>query len=187
MNKKIVIIIILTLVVLVSMIFILNYAGIGEKTTNKDLYPTIVEVDKTSSFLEEGSKAADFTWKNVDGNNIKLSDFEGKPVILNFWASWCSPCKSEMPDIEAYYNMNKEEVNILAINLTVSEKSVEEIARFLQANKYTFPVILDDKGLVAQKYFVRSIPTTYFIDANGVIKKIYTGPLTIEQMEAYIK
>lgn len=115
----------------------------------------------------------DFTLKDFDGNEVSLSDYRGKMVILNFWASWCPPCKTEMPDFDS---VNRElteddDVVILTVNLTNGYRGeTEKVAKeFINKNGYTFPVLLDTEGIAAQIYGISSIPTTYFIDKEGYV------------------
>jgi len=108
--------------------------------------------------------ADDFTLKTIEGKQVSLSDYKGKSVFLNFWATWCTPCRSEMPSMEKLYQKFKDKDFImLAVNL--QEKS-EQISKFMKDNKLTFPALID-KGEVGNKYGVSSIPTTLFIDKHG--------------------
>ena len=118
----------------------------------------------------EAPKAAapDFTVYDRDGNEVKLSDFLGKPVVLNFWASWCGPCKMEMPDFDEIYLELGDEVQFLMINLTDgTSETVEGASGFIAQQGYSFPVFYDTSGMAATVYGVQSIPTTYFIDDEG--------------------
>lgn len=143
--------------------------------------PGAVENSKVGT--EVGNLAPDFNLTNIDGEKVSLSSFRGRPVMLNFWATWCPPCREEMPTMQKFFEERGREIKVLAVNLTSTEKSTEEVQRFLTANGYTFPVLLD-KGDTVQQYLVRFIPTTYFIDEKGVIREKYTGPMTGQMMEA---
>lgn len=115
------------------------------------------------------SYAPDFTMVDGEGNEVKLSDFLGKPVVLNFWASWCGPCKSEMPDFEDAFQEYGDEINFVMVNLTDGTGETLETAKaFLEEAGYSFPVYFDTQSLGAAAYGVSSIPRTYFIDADGV-------------------
>ncbi len=125
-------------------------------------------------------KAADFTLENLDGKQVSLSDYQGKPVVLNFWASWCPPCKSEMPGFEKLSNQYEEtgDVVFLMVNLTDGDRETKEIAmQFLKDNGYTMNVVFDQKVEVATQYGISSIPATYFIDADGYIRKVNVGAM----------
>ena len=116
----------------------------------------------------EKQAAPDFTVYDGDGNAHKLSDFRGKPVILNFWASWCGPCKSEMPDFEEKYQQYKEDIHFLMVNLTDgSQETVESAQGYIDGYGYTFPVYFDTDYSGAIAYGVNAIPATYFIDESG--------------------
>jgi thiol-disulfide isomerase/thioredoxin len=126
----------------------------------------------------------DFKLKDLNGKEVSLSDFKGKKVFLNFWASWCPPCKAEMPDIEKLYNeTNDSDLVILAINLGESKN---DVTSFLEDNKYSFPVLLDSNQTISEQYNIQYIPTSFFIDADGNIIKTKTGPMTLEEMKTYI-
>ena len=122
----------------------------------------------TEAPAAEDFSAPDFTVVDAEGKEHKLSDFEGKPVILNFWASWCGPCKSEMPDFEEVYVEYKDRIHFLMVNLTDGQQETVASAQKLIAEKgYTFPVYFDTKLEAANAYYVYSIPQTFFIDADG--------------------
>ncbi|MED2982547.1 redoxin domain-containing protein [Bacillus thuringiensis] len=135
--------------------------------------------------IEIGKSAPDFELTKLDGTNVKLSDLKGKKVILNFWATWCGPCQQEMPDMEAFYKKHKENVEILAINYTPSEKGggEEKVSNFAKEKGITFPILLDKNIDVTTAYKVITIPTSYFIDTKGVIQDKFIGPMTQKEME----
>ena len=115
--------------------------------------------------------ANDFTLKDLNGAAHSLSDYKGKSVFLNFWATWCPPCRAEMPSMqEVYEKMDKDKYVMLAVNIREEREAVKS---FISQNGYTFPILLDPDGRVASKYAVRGIPTTYLIDEKGkVVNKI---------------
>jgi peroxiredoxin len=128
-----------------------------------------------------GRTAPDFSLAGLDGEIVSLKDYRGSPVLLNFWATWCGPCRFEMPFIQEIYldpDWQAAGVEIIAVNLGESSSEVEE---FLSDNGLTFPVLLDSSTEVANRYNIRAIPTTLFIDKDGIIKRIDTGAFASAQ------
>ncbi len=127
--------------------------------------------------LEIGAKAPDFTLETLEGEEITLSEV-GKPVMLNFWASWCPPCKAEMPHMVNFYESRSDDVEIIAVNMMHQESSVEDMKAFHDDYQLNFPVPFDEDGTVTGMYQVKSIPTSYFVNAEGYIESKYIGPMT---------
>jgi len=120
-----------------------------------------------------GKSAPDFQLKNLDGQSISLSDLQGKPVLINFWAIRCPPCRSEMPYIQQVYDeWHSKGLVVLAINIGESTSQIEE---FMQSQGLSLPVLLDKGGSVAQRYNIMGIPTTFFIDKEGIIQEKIIG------------
>ena len=121
-----------------------------------------------------GDQAPDFQLDNLAGTSVSLSDFRGNPVMLNFWATWCGPCVREMPAIQSMYEEQSiKGLVLLAVNLGGTSSQVKE---FLQNNDLFLPVLLDIDREVAQKYGIQYIPTTFFIDKEGIIQVVKVGP-----------
>ncbi|MBQ8834152.1 MAG: TlpA family protein disulfide reductase [Oscillospiraceae bacterium] len=160
----------LVLLVLVFVALMLGaymlYSNLSDQVQPDTLATQPAAADPTETTADYS--ALDFTVYDIDGNPYKLSDFEGKPVILNFWASWCGPCKSEMPDFEEKYQEYGDTIQFLMVNLTDnSQETVETASKFIAGQGYTFPVFYDTDISAAMAYGIYSIPVTYFIDANG--------------------
>ncbi len=131
--------------------------------------------------------APDFEMVDCDGNRIKLSDMRGKPVVLNFWASWCGPCKSEMPDFEEAYKEYGDDITFMIVNLTDGKNETVDTAQaFIDSQGYTFPVYFDTDSNGAAAYGVSSIPVTYFIDAKGYLVAYGRGALNRETLQSGI-
>jgi thiol-disulfide isomerase/thioredoxin len=145
--------------------------------------PQVVE-DPTGATEEKGSEAPDFTVYDLEGNAHKLSDFRGKPVLLNFWASWCGPCQMEMPDFQKYYESHGDKVNFVIVNLTDGQQeTVESASAFIAEKGYTFPVYYDTDIDAAVKYGVSAVPVSYFIDAEGYFVAWAQGALTADMLQ----
>ena len=132
-------------------------------------------------------RAPDFTVYDAQGNAHKLSDFRGKPVILNFWASWCGPCQMEMPDFEEKYLAYKEDIHFLMVNLTDGrQETVESASGFVAQSGYTFPVYFDTDLDAAYRYSVSSIPMTCFIEEDGSLLTYRRGVISGDALQNII-
>lgn len=152
----------------------------GDLTTRPSGQPD----STTSPDTSWSPDSMDFTVLDESGNQVKLSDFHGKPIVLNFWASWCPPCRAELPDFEAACKKYDGKVTFLMVNLTDGKRETVEVAKtFVESQGYTFPVYFDTTYEAAYKYGVSSIPQTYFIDAEGNVAAKATGKISAAQLE----
>ena len=178
---------VISIVLIIGLIAILGGAFVLYNYLGKQVEVNGVQVKEETEKVEDKSnytKAYDFTVYDENNNAYKLSDFEGKPVVLNFWASWCGPCKSEMPDFEAAYQIYGENIQFLMVNMTDGyQETVSSAKNFIQATGYTFPVFYDSDTEAARAYSVYSIPTTYFIDADGYIIAWGSGALSADNLQ----
>lgn len=140
--------------------------------------------DTASETEDQGSEAPDFTVYDLEGNAHKLFDFRGKPVLLNFWASWCGPCQMEMPDFQKFYESHGDKVNFVIVNLTDGQQeTVETASAFITEKGYTFPVYYDTDIDAAAKYGVNAVPVSYFIDAEGHFVAWAQGALSADMLQ----
>jgi peroxiredoxin len=137
---------------------------------------------------QQGFLAPDFSLKSNQGNSIKLSDLRGKVVVVNIWASWCPPCKAEMPALEhVFTKYQKEGLVILGVNSTIQDNTGEAIS-FSQSLGLSFPVLFDTSGEVTHLYQVHALPTSFFIDSDGVIRDIVIGgPMSEASLDARVR
>ncbi|MBP1992144.1 TlpA disulfide reductase family protein [Paenibacillus eucommiae] len=137
--------------------------------------------------IKKGNQAPDFELLTLEGERVKLADFKGKKVLLNFWATWCPPCKAEMPHMEKFsQDYANKDVVVLAVNLTQTEKNPGVVSDFAQKFALTFPIVLDQEGDVANTYQILSYPTSYMLDSQGIIYERFQGAIHYETMEKAI-
>ena len=144
-------------------------ATLGSQTQETQDTQSTQETTKDTT-AQVTNQAPDFTVYDADGNPVHLSDYFGKPIVLNFWASWCGPCQSEMPDFDAKYQELGNDVQFLMINMTDgARETVERASEFITQKGYTFPVFYDTDLDAAIRYNVYAIPMTFFIDSSGSV------------------
>ncbi|MCT1905495.1 peroxiredoxin [Oceanobacillus sojae] len=130
--------------------------------------------------LEVGNIAPDFELQTLNGETVKLSDYRGEKVMINFWATWCPPCRAEMPDMEEFHQ--DKDITILAVNLTETENNLQQVEDFIVEYDLTFPILLDEEIKVAEQYMIQPIPTSYMINSNGVVSFKAFGSLNYDFM-----
>ncbi|GIO28489.1 thiol-disulfide oxidoreductase ResA [Ornithinibacillus bavariensis] len=152
-------------------------------------YALVANLNKDKAIYSVGDEAPDFQLNQVNDHNelktVRLSDFRGKGVMLNFWGTWCKPCESEMPYMQKLYPEYKEKgIEIIAVNLDATEFVVDQ---FINKYNLTFPVPHDTKDQVRDLYKVGPIPSTFFISPEGKIVEVVNGALTLERLEGYLQ
>ncbi|MDX1601006.1 MAG: redoxin domain-containing protein [Anaerolineales bacterium] len=134
--------------------------------------------------LEVGSEAPEFSLQSVAGESVELSSYRGQVVFLNFWATWCGPCRVEMPTLQTYYDRYRDEgFTVFGVNAGEDQAQVEA---FQQELGITFPLLLDPDERIQRRYRVRAYPTSILIDRQGKIAKVHFGILTEEQLGEYL-
>ncbi|WP_066047930.1 TlpA disulfide reductase family protein [Robertmurraya korlensis] len=182
MKKFFIIISLIVVLLFVVDKFLLQEKGLISKV-DENKYEVIKDADSLPVGIKLENQSPNFQVMDLNGNIANLSDYRGKKVLLNFWASWCPPCKAEMPHMEELYKEHVDEgIVILALNMTNTENSLEDVRNFVEDQKLTFPILLDEEGEVSAKYEILAYPTSYFIDSTGVIRNKVTGALDKENL-----
>ena len=130
-----------------------------------------------------GSPAPDFELTNLTGDHIRLSELRGTVVLINFWATWCGPCRLEMPAIQERYERYRPELAVLAVDF---DEPADEVKKFVEELGLTFEVLLDPGAKVQDLYRVRGYPTTYLVDAEGSVQVSHIGLMTEDQLDSYL-
>ncbi|WP_342512960.1 redoxin domain-containing protein [Sporosarcina sp. FSL K6-1522] len=186
MNKKIMGSIIAILLI-GSMVVIMLKDNLGEPEPIDDyLAGADLSALEDEPGLQRGDTPPDFELTTIAGETVKLSDLQGKKVVLNFWASWCGPCKAEMPHMEKFYKKHKDEENveIIAVNLlSVEKQGMQGVEQFIDAYGLTFPIPLDEDGAIMDAYQVMTIPTTFMLGTDGTIVHKIVGPMDEKMMK----
>ena len=133
---------------------------------------------------ERRERAADFELDSLGGGTVRLAELRGRPVIINFWATWCGPCRLEMPVFQNYSKRHAEDLVVLGVNFDEPET---EVQAFVEELGLTFPILLDPGGKVVELYQVRGFPTTLFVDADGHVRFQHIGPLDEGQLAGYLE
>lgn len=182
-------------IILIGVVIILfgwavyDFIGLDDHTDNYSTGDKIIALPPTNDDeitnstevgLQIGQLAPEFELETLTGETARLSDYLGQRVIVNFWATWCPPCRAEIPDFQKVYD--QEDVTILAVNLTGSETSKDKVSEFVDDFEMTFPVLMDDQSEVSTLYQVQAYPTSYMIDSNGHIHFSAMGAMNYDLM-----
>ena len=168
---------------ILSFIVFIALAVWGYKYLTTKYSPTEIEQLEDSNDM----KTIDFEVLNSNKEKVKLSEFYGKPIVVNFWATWCGPCRNELPEFDEAYKKYNRQVEFLMVNLTDGySETVESVEKFIKDNKYEFPVYFDTEYSASNAYSIYSIPRTLFIDEDGNILSSYVGMMDEELLEKYI-
>jgi peroxiredoxin len=128
--------------------------------------------------VDAGTPAPPISLRLLGGGRTELEALRGRPVIINFWATWCAPCRQEMPELAAIWQAQRASgLEVLAVNVTDQERR-KDVAAFVAELGLPFPVLLDERGRVRERYDLTTLPTTYFVDSLGVVRRVHPGPLT---------
>jgi len=130
-----------------------------------------------------GSVSPDFKLQSIFGDEVILSQFKGSPVLINFWATWCQPCQIEMPYIQNRFEQYTPNLVVLAVDF---DEPVSTVQKFVKEQNLTFDVLLDSGGRIQELYQIRGYPTTYFVDAEGIIRVIHIGFMSESQLDEYL-
>ncbi|RKN85037.1 TlpA family protein disulfide reductase [Paenibacillus ginsengarvi] len=153
------------------------------------IYQNIASKDRQASAKEAAPKpnylAPGFKLSSLDGNVYEVGGTREKPLLVNFWASWCGPCELEAPDLKQLYDKYKDQIDFYAVNMTASDR-MDNIKSFVKHFEFKFPVLLDSDGKVGELYRVNGIPMTFLVDKNGIIKEGF-GVLHPDELEKRIK
>jgi peroxiredoxin len=146
--------------------------------------PSVPAPDGKSVCLQPGCLAPDFTLHTTTGETVTLYQLRGHPVLVNFWATWCEPCKAEMPDIQVVYDIYRS-AGLVVLGVDQGETQVE-VAAFAEANHLTFPLLLDADNKVGNVYQIKAIPASFFVNSDGIIREVHVGGMKQTEIQGIV-
>lgn len=193
MKNKIIIYISLAVILIICFIIYFKYSNSNEMYSNNKYNNAAIEniddnnnIDTSTNNITNSSTSEimDFSLKDINGNNINISDYKGKKVFVNFWATWCPPCNQEIPYINQISKENQDEIKVITVNLGEEKDTVQ---KYIKQKGYDMTVLLDSNGDVADTYMIYSIPTSYLLDTNGNIVDKHTGTMSMEELKKFME
>ena len=174
-----------TIILIIIFVALMIGTSVLYNSLSKNYNPDSLSNNENANSEDTELKLApDFTVYDLDGNEVHLSDYFGKPIIVNFWASWCGPCKMEMPDFDAAYAVYKDDIVFLMVNMTDgSRETVDKASAFIADSGYSFPVYYDTDYSAAITYSVSSLPTSYFLNEKGELVAHAKGAIDADTLQ----
>lgn len=167
-----------------SLISIAGYA-LYESSLNVVHYHAAMK-DQSEESVRTGSqigeRAPNMILRNLQGDKVSLADYQGRIVLVNFWATWCPPCREEMPDLQRIYEDHDGRVIVIGVNMTKAETDDDHIHLFVQDSHVTFPIVLDPEGEAMNDYLIVASPTTFVLDENGIIRERFLGAVQYDTL-----
>lgn len=167
----------------IAFFFGFNRVDLFDKFFNDDTPDSLSESGAIYA-PEKGQPAPDFTLENLDGEPMALEDLRGKVVLLNFWATWCGPCRVEMPALESRHQQYPEQLAVVGIDF---DEPKENVAAFMEEFGLTFPILLDPGAVVQDAYRIRGYPTSVFLDQDGTVQIVHIGIMAEDQLDDYLQ
>ncbi|WP_205853833.1 redoxin domain-containing protein [Planococcus maitriensis] len=187
MSKKMTGLLIAAVLVIILAVWAVFDSQKEDRALNNMALGSNVDFLPTDEGLARGELAPDFELTTLKGEEMRLSDYRGKAVILNFWATWCPPCRAEMPHMQTFYEKQQDnDVEVVAVNLTTEDRGMAEIENFVEEFGLSFPIPMDVDGDIGALYQAFSIPTSYIIDKEGRVLHKIVGPMDEEMMNGFI-
>lgn len=179
-NRVTLLLVVLGILFLVAGLLVLK-GGSGSTSGGSAIGKAILISGSSQPTMQKGSPAPDFEISYSDGRKVRLSDLRGRPVLVNFWATWCPPCRAEVPEIQKAYEKYKASgFTVVAVNV---QESTSAVAKFMEEFGMTFTVAIDSSGAVGRLYRVSGIPASFFVDRSGIVREIIVGSLTAADLE----